>query len=101
MSLKLKKFTKGGVHDFVAEYELTHSLPGRQGTTLTLTVVAKGDHHNNPVTVSIPDLAPSVVCDNGVEEALDKLAEWMERAALTIRKRGKPSMIIGSYKGEE
>lgn len=101
MGLKPKKFTGVGVHEFAAEYELSHSLPGRQATTLTLTVVARGGHPNNPVTVSIPDLTPSVVCGGGIEEALDKLAEWMERAATVIRKRGKTSLVVGSYAGEE
>ena len=74
-----------------AHYRLTHSRPGRGGTTLELNV--RVVHAFGRVTADITDLAPRVETTN-TEEALDKLAEWLERAAAGLRARGKPAATL-------
>jgi hypothetical protein len=98
MSLKLIKTAvtaEGRVT--VATYRLEHNQPGRNGTCLSLDVTL--EHGFNRIKVGMPDLAPEV---SGVdpEAALDKLAEWLERSAIAIRKRGTPSPIFNLYTPE-
>lgn len=95
MSLELRdsKITDGGLV-ITGTYRLQHSNPGRGNTTLTLDVNVK--HAYGKVTATIPDLEPSI--DGGTtEEALDKLADWMERGAKALRDRGTANPIFSNY----
>lgn len=80
----------------VTSYKLVHKEAGRGGTWLTLGL--KTTHHLsiNRVQVEIPDLVVENE-DGNVEAALDKLAEWMERAAKELRSRGKPEIAVPHY----
>lgn len=81
----------------VANYQLKHATPGREGTTLTLDVQVTQAF--GKVTAKILDLEPEVK-GGTQEEALDKLAEWMERAAVAIRQRGAPRPVVCDYPGK-
>lgn len=76
-----------------ATYELQHYQGGRGGTCLTLSVELTAGLGR--VKARIPDLEPQV---DGAdpEAALDKLAEWMERAAVALRARGVPQAAFSS-----
>lgn len=75
-------------------YQLTHVTPGRSGTHLKLEV--RIERGFGSTWASMPDLRPEISGDDP-EEALDKLAEWMERAAAAIRARGRPKAVLSSY----
>jgi hypothetical protein len=77
-----------------ATYRLTHVTPGRDGTHLTLDV--RIDRVAGLTWASMPDLRPRIESEDA-EQALDKLAEWMERAAAAIRARGKPKAVLSAY----
>lgn len=49
------------------------------------------------VKAEITDLAPEVKGES-FEPALDKLAEWLERAAKAIRERGEGTPLLMEYK---
>lgn len=93
--LTLKSAKKEDDHKFSATYELVHVTPGRQGTHLTLDV--KLTRAFGEVTAEIPDLVPKVKGES-FEPALDKLAEWLERAAAAIRARGEGTPLLMEYK---
>lgn len=80
-----------------AVFELSHSTPGRTGTTLGLSVAVKVGFGKTWVTM--PDLEV-ILEEENVEAALDRLAGWMERAALAIRERGKPVAGFSNYPKE-
>lgn len=80
----------------VSRYKLVHKEAGRGGTWLTLALQVTQHLRLQKVEVSIPDLAPEVESNN-VEEALDKLADWLERAAKELRARGKPAIAVAHY----
>lgn len=77
-----------------AVYELSHSTPGRQGTTLSLNVHIEMAFGRTKAQVL--DLQPEVEGENP-EAALDKLADWLERSAKALRERGKPQPLFSSY----
>lgn len=84
-------------HKRETRYRLRHTRNGRRGTTLTLDVsIAQAF---DKTTATIVDLAPEVDGDGAAasEEALDKLADWLERAAIAIRARGAPTPAIFRY----
>lgn len=81
-------------HFTLRTYELSHSQGGRDGTTLNLQLQVKtgfGKHW-----ISFTDLAPEVQTED-TEKALDKMAEWLERAAQALRERGAPRMVVAEY----
>lgn len=100
MGLELQSYTTD--RGRVATYKLTHSTPGRNGTILDLVVrisdFSDGTGKGKQRVRAEVSLDPYV--DGDAEAALDKLAEWMERAAEAIRKRGTPSGIVSSYAGD-
>lgn len=84
MSVTLQSISVDGERDnTIADYTITHAL---RGTTLTLNMRITQSTQFGTVTSEITDLRPKV--DGNVEEAVDKLAEWLERAAIAIRNRG-------------
>jgi len=98
--LKLTSVSQGKAPAYpdalVANYELTHSNPGRGNTLLTLNVRLHVMPLFGEIEATITDLTPKLKTDNP-EEALDKLAEWMERGAKAIRARGKAKPLFNSY----
>lgn len=80
----------------VTRYKLVHKEAGRGGTWLTLALQVTQHLRFKKIEVTIPDLAPEIESDN-VEEALDKLADWMERGAKELRARGKPAIAVAHY----
>lgn len=81
-------------HVTTAVYELSHSIPGRQGTTLSLDVHLEMAFGRTKAQVL--DLRPEVEGENP-EAALDKLADWLERSAKALRERGKPHPLFSNY----
>lgn len=77
-----------------AHYELTHSQGGRSGTCLKLNLTVERTF--GKVRAKFTDLQPEVPGDDA-EAALDKLAEWCERAAAALRERGKPVSAVTRY----
>lgn len=75
-------------------YRLTHVTPGRTGTHLTLDV--RLERGFGSTWASVPDLRPEIKSEDA-EEALDKLAEWLERAAAALRARGAPKAVLSTY----
>lgn len=81
-------------HTTSSFYEVLHVTPGRQGTHLSLKL--KLETAFGKTSAEFTDLKPEVEGDDP-ELALDKLAEWMERAAKAIRTRGAPQRLVASY----
>lgn len=78
-SLELVSFTKG-----VATFEANHCSP-KTGTTLNFTVKASKDKYSDLWTASV-DLGNTG--GDTAEEAIGRLASWLERAAETLRMSG-------------
>lgn len=76
------------------QYELEHVTPGRDGTHLTLPL--KIDVGFGKAWAQLLECRPDVPAEDP-EQAMDKLAEWLERAAEAIRKRGRPNSTINIY----
>lgn len=81
------------------EYQLKQQAPNA-GTILTLHPRLEINERFGRIKASVPDLAPELDTLDP-EEALDKLAEWLERCAQGIRERGKPRALINSYDREQ
>jgi hypothetical protein len=83
--------------DFISEYTAEHSTPGREGTTLKETIKVRHSRmckNDERVTASI-----TIEAKRGNEEdALDKLAEYLERMAIAIRTRGVPQVVASDYR---
>lgn len=80
----------------VANYKLTHSTPGARGTTLELNVQLEVRRPYGEIIATVTDLKPKVKGLDS-EEALDKLADWLERAAKALRQRGAPRAMFSDY----
>lgn len=80
----------------VTDYKLVHKQPGRGGTWLALNLRVTTNLRIKRVVAQITDMQPEVEGDDA-EQALDKLAEWMERAAAELRARGKPAVGVAIY----
>ncbi len=80
----------------VANYKLTHSTPGARGTTLELNVQLEVRRPYGEIVATVTDLAPKVK-GLDTEEALDKLADWLERSAKALRQRGAPRAMFSDY----
>lgn len=76
-------------------YEIRHTTPGRDGTTLALDVVVQQDTRFG-VTKVRALLDPRIEALD-TEAALDKLADWAERLAVAVRHRGVVSARVPSY----
>lgn len=65
----------------VAKYEVSHSTPGRDGTTLTAscTIMIRGKCYASLAIDSADGKTP--------DEALDKMATWLRRLADGIEQR--------------
>lgn len=74
-----------------AHYELQHSTV-QTPTTLTL-----GLKVSMVADEFYAELTDCTTIGNTTEDALDKLAEWLERAAVAIRVRGEPKPLICDY----
>lgn len=80
----------------VTDYKLVHKQPGHGCTWLTLNLRVTTSLRIRRVVAEITDMQPEVEADDA-EQALDKLAEWMERAAAELRARGKPAVGVTTY----
>lgn len=102
-SLRLKRHLSGDHASVpcVSVYELTHDngrttldmgikLTQAWGETTAELVSGASDHQAN-----LPMQAKAI--KGGHAEALDKLADWLERAALAIRQRGKPAATVPDF----
>lgn len=76
------------------QYDLEHVTPGRDGTHLTLPL--KIEMGFGKAWAQVLECRPDVPAEDP-EQAMDKLAEWLERSADAIRKRGRPSSSINLY----
>lgn len=84
MPLELKSVNVISRGELRAEYELTHSTPGREGTTLEEPLVLRispGGH--TLCTLHIDDCKGDTT-----NEALDRMAIWLRRLADGIENRG-------------
>jgi hypothetical protein len=77
-----------------ASYDLRHTQSGRDGTTLTLDLNVKTGMGR--CWVSLDGLTVERK-DDDTEQALDKLAEWLERASIALRNRGTPKPAVAAY----
>ncbi len=80
----------------ITDYKLVHKQPGRGGTYLTLNLRVTQDTRIARVAAEVTDLKVEID-SNDAERALDKLAEWMERAASELRARGTPAIAVACY----
>lgn len=80
-----------------ADYEVTHSPGGRNATSLDLNL--RVERGGGEVRAFFTDMEVRVSGEDNAdaEEALDKLAEWMERAAKALRDRGAPAAAVTTY----
>ncbi len=73
--------------EYTATYELTHSTPGPAGTTLVLdlvaTIVPAGI---GPIQMTLNVQGPAC---GSVNEAIDRMADQLERSAEALRNRPK------------
>jgi hypothetical protein len=94
MTITLNSVSTGKEHfpDIISNYTLQHTNGGRDGTTLTLSLQVTQSVAYGTTVAKITDLAPKVTGDT--EASLDKLAEWLERAALAIKNRGTPALVV-------
>lgn len=74
-----------------AVYTATHSTPGRGGTCLELDVTLTTNARMGQTHVAAELSSQLDTQDPNV--ALDKLAEWAERLAVTLRNRGPASAV--------
>lgn len=83
MPLKLTSLTYGSGPAIEASYELTHSTPSREGTTLAepLTLYIRRDQ--TVVSLQINDCQAATP-----DEALTKLQSWLRRLADGLEQRG-------------
>jgi uncharacterized protein YpiB (UPF0302 family) len=88
MSLKLYDM-KQAEQEYIANYQLQNS---NHKTTVHFNIVVVVKNHKT--TVEIKDV--SVEATN-IEQAFDKLAEHLERAAISIKTRGIPNSVIPNY----
>jgi hypothetical protein len=93
--LELKKMAARDDGFVDITYEASHTLPERGGTHLELDVVLTQNRRMGKTWVKVA-LAPELsTLDPDV--ALDKLAEWAERLALTLRHRGPATSVAVSF----
>lgn len=85
MSLKLVNVERREPDGLRATYELTHSTPGREGTTLTEELVMDV-YPGRPIDVSmsITDCTGSTT-----DEVLARLSGWLRRLADGLDQRGE------------
>lgn len=86
----------GSRPDEIVGYELRHTRTGRDGTTLRLPVQVVRKPAIGRVEVSI-SMEP--ICCEDQEAGLDKLADWLARAAEAIRTRGVARAGAPTYAG--
>lgn len=84
--LKLKHLEVRDAGFVDVTYCAEHCTPGRSGTSLELDVTLRVNRKTHTTWASVT-LAPEVKSADA-DVALDKLAEWAERLALSIRNRG-------------
>lgn len=85
--IKLKSAQRNEVRDLVAVYALSHSGPEN---TLDLNLVVTEDCRDGAFRASIDVESPAF---DSPDAALDKLAEWLERAAAAVRARERGRCI--------
>lgn len=85
--IKLKSAKRDEARDMVLTYELSHSGPE---TVLNLDMTLTSDYRDGSFRAAI---AMSPPASASPDEALDKLAEWMERSAAAIRSRGRGPLV--------
>jgi hypothetical protein len=89
MPLKLTNIERREPDGFRATYNLTHSTPGREGTTLTEELILD-IYPSRPVIASISiGKCPGFT----TEEALIRLSSWLRRLADSLDQRG-PSIHL-------
>lgn len=70
-------------------YEIRHSQPGRDGTTLTADLEMVLTPDRTTLRINLAE------CDGQTpQEALDRLAHWLERLAVGIKERGEVMMPV-------
>ena len=93
LELKFTSVRDAGSIDIT--YAATHTMPGRGGTHLALDVVLTQNRRMGKTWVTAL-LEPELnTLDSDV--ALDKLAEWAERLALTLRNRGPATAVAAAF----
>ena len=84
------------VKQTVLHYHVRHSTPGRDGTCLELDVHIKTSDFESSKKVLLNCPLGEIAAETQ-EAALDKLADWAERLAFTLRNRGTPACHVASY----
>jgi hypothetical protein len=84
----------------VIKGRVEHHTPGREGTRLWLPLEI--ERRFGETTARLSGLEPKVSGEGveATEQALDKLAEWLERAAKGIRQRGKATPVLSTYEND-
>lgn len=82
--MTLEKATKVSSGLTALEYEVSHSTPGREGTTLTCPLRMQIQHHGGPCIVKL-DLCEAQGATP--KEALEKLVSYLQRMTEGIEKR--------------
>jgi len=85
MALKLKSVKRDSQDHLIATYEVEHTTPGSTGTTLSLDLTL----NITPAGQAEAGMAIQGPACASTDEALDRLAEWLERSGEAIRKRPK------------
>lgn len=93
--LNVKSLEINGV-SHVVTYDAEHTTPGRDGTCLTFPIQVLSFPAGNTVRTKI-DIAIDCETVDGQEVAFDRLASYLERMAIAIRERGKPTAFVFSY----
>lgn len=93
LELKKLEVREAGYMDVV--YSATHTTPGREGTHLEIDVSLRVNREMQKTWVAVK-LDPELnTVDTDV--ALDKLAEWAERLAISLRSRGPASVAVVAF----
>ena len=92
--LRLARMRRDEMNRAVFTYELQHSTPGRDGTTLRLELeLTVGlDGTESAFTFDGPSCATP-------DAALDKMAEGLERSAAAIRARKTDGFMVPMFEG--
>lgn len=97
MSLTLDKFARTSRKTSSSMYTLKHVNQGRDGTTLELTIQVDSNSTSGKQETRATICGLNPVVSGDTDAALEKLADWLERAAWTIRTRGEPRPAATMY----